>query len=73
MRKYIGGVDWHRPIRYFVVNEKTEIMHVFGLCRQTKKRSVPIRLFDNPEELCVYAGRPLRLCRACQTELRHMK
>ena len=63
----------HRPIRYFVVNEKTDIMHAFGLCRQTKKRSVPIRLFDTPEELCAYSDRPLRMCNSCQRELNKMK
>ena len=62
-----------RPIRYFVVNEKTDIMHVFVLFRQTKMRNIPIRLFENPEELCLYAGRPLRLCVACQKELSNMK
>jgi len=58
-----------RPtIRYFVLNEKTSVMHIFGFCRQTKNRSVPIRLFDTKEELEEYAGRPLRLCRICQIE-----
>ena len=61
------------PIRYFVVNEKSTVMHAFGLCRHTKKRSVPIRLFDTPQELESYAGRSLRMCRACQAELRLMK
>ena len=73
MRNALGGFHLHRPIRYFAVNEKTEIMHISGLCRQTKKRDIPIRLFDTPEELCTYAGRPLRLCRACLLKLREMK
>jgi hypothetical protein len=68
-----GGAPLRKPIRYFVVNEKTNVMHVFGLCRQTKMRSIPIRLFENPEELCIHVGRPLRLCRSCQAELRHFK
>lgn len=53
------------PIRFFVINEKTPIMHIFGLCPQTKKRSIPIRLFDTQEELQSYAGRTLRLCKTC--------
>lgn len=61
------------PIRYFVVNAQSPVMHVFGLCRHTKKRSVPIRLFDTPQELEVYAGRPLRLCNICRQELAQMK
>ena len=54
-----------RPIRYFVINEKTNIMHMYGGCQQTKPRSVPIRLFDTEKELVAYAGRPLILCKAC--------
>lgn len=69
----MGVLSVHGPIRYFVVNDKTEIMHIFGLCRQTKKRNIPIRLFDKPEELCDYARRPLRMCTACQKELNNMK
>ena len=61
------------PVRYFVVNDKSSVMHVFGFCRQTKKRSVPIRLFDTPQELEAYAGRPLRLCSSCRQELSQMK
>lgn len=61
------------PIRYFILNSKTPTMHVFGLCRQTKPRPVPIRLFDSPEELIAYAGRPLRLCALCQKELESLK
>lgn len=56
------------PIRYFVINNKTKVMHIFGFCQQTKKRSVPIRLFDSVEELEEYAGRPLHLCRTCEIE-----
>ena len=54
-----------KPIRYFVINEKTSVMHIYGCCQQTKPRSVPIRLFDTRQELEAYAGRPLQLCMAC--------
>ena len=54
------------PIRYFVVNSKTTTMHIYGCCQQTKVRKVPIRLFDTPEELEVYAGRKLSLCENCR-------
>ena len=56
------------PVRYFVLNEKSAVMHIYGFCRHTKKRSVPIRLFDNQQEVCNYAGRSLRLCNYCQAE-----
>ena len=55
-----------KPVRYFIVNRHTQTMHIFGCCQQTKPRSVPIRLFDTKKELEVYAGRPLKLCKACQ-------
>ena len=58
-----------KPIRYFVINEKTNIMHIHGCCPQTKPRSVPIRLFDTQQELEAYAARPLTLCKACQKNL----
>lgn len=61
------------PIRYFIINEKTNIMHVFGFCQQTKKRNVPIRLFDQIEELESYAGRPLRMCHTCALELKQLR
>ena len=61
------------PIRYFIVNRKTTTMHIYGCCQQTKVRSVPIRLFDSPEELEVYAGRKLTLCENCQKKLREKK
>lgn len=54
-----------KPVRYFVINEKTPVMHIYGYCQQTKPRSVPIRLFDTPAELEAYAGRKLKLCKAC--------
>jgi len=57
------------PVRYFTLNEKTNIMHIHGYCRQTKNRSIPIRLFDTPEELETYAGRPLTLCLHCRKVL----
>jgi hypothetical protein len=53
------------PVRYFIINEKTNIMHTYGCCQQTKPRSVPIRLFDTSQELGKYAGRSLKLCKAC--------
>ena len=63
--KTIKGAAILKPIRYFVINEKTNIMHIYGCCQQTKPRSVPIRLFDTKQELETYAGRPLQLCKAC--------
>lgn len=54
-----------KPVRFFVINEKTNIMHIYGCCRQTKPRSVPIRLFDTCLELETYAGRSLKLCKDC--------
>ena len=54
------------PIRYFVINAKTNTMHIYGCCQQTKVRNVPIRLFDTPQELEAYAGRPLTLCENCR-------
>ncbi len=56
------------PIRYFIINRNTNIMHIHGLCQHTKPRKVPIRLFDTPAELEAYAGRKLRLCKVCQQE-----
>ena len=61
------------PIRYFVINSKTDIMHIHGFCQQTKPRTVAIRLFDTARELEAYAGRPLCLCKACQKELQRQK
>ena len=57
------------PIRYFVLNGKTDTMHIYGHCQHTKVRNIPIRLFDTPEELENYAGRKLRLCKECQKAL----
>ncbi len=54
--------------RYFIINPQTSVMHIHGLCQQTKPRAVPIRLFDDVKALEVYAGRPLRLCKACRKE-----
>ena len=45
-------------------------MHIYGGCQQTKPRSVPIRLFDTSQELEKYAGRSLKLCKACAKALR---
>lgn len=61
------------PIRYFVINGKTRIMHIYGYCQQTKVRNVPIRLFDTQQELERYAGRPLSLCKDCQKALLNKK
>ena len=61
------------PIRYFVINSKTKTMHIYGGCQQTKVRSVPIRLFDTPQELEAYAGRKLKLCENCRKKLKEQK
>ncbi len=61
------------PIRYFIVNAKTQTMHIYGCCRQTKVRNIPIRLFDSPEELEDYAGRKLRLCESCRKKITEQK
>lgn len=61
------------PIRYFIINSNTRIMHIHGFCQQTKPRTVPIRLFDTPEELERYAGRKLCLCKACRKEMEQLK
>ena len=62
-----------QPIRYFVINAKTDVMHAYGYCQQTKPRTVPIRLFDTQMELEAYAGRPLKMCKACRKVLENMK
>ena len=62
-----------KPVRYFIINAKTDIMHIHGYCQQTKPRAVPIRLFDTPRELEAYAGRPLTLCKACQKAAQNAK
>ena len=62
----LEGEQLLKPVRYFIINEKTNIMHIYGCCQQTKPRSVPIRLFDTPQEAEAYAGRPLVLCKLCQ-------
>ena len=59
--------------KYFVVGPRSNTMHIYGCCRQTKPRSVPIRLFDTKEELIAYAGRPLTMCKACQKRFVKMK
>jgi len=61
------------PIRYFVINGKTDIMHIYGGCQQTKVRKIPIRLFDTPQELEIYAGRTLRLCENCRKKISENK
>lgn len=62
-----------KPVRYFIINAKTDIMHIHGYCQQTKSRAVPIRLFDTVQELESYAGRPLVLCKACQKTVQRIK
>ena len=57
------------PIRFFVINNKTSTMHIYGGCQQTKVRKVPIRLFDTTEEMEAYAGRKLRLCENCRKKM----
>ena len=57
-------------IRYFIINAKTDVMHIHGFCEHTKPRKVPIRLFESQEDLENYAGRKLRLCKACQKEIK---
>lgn len=69
----VGGAPVYRPIRYFVVNEKTQVMHICGLCNQSRKRDIPIRLFDTPQELQEYAGRTLTLCNICARKNRQIK
>ena len=61
------------PIRYFVVNSKTNTMHIYGCCQQTKVRKIPIRLFDTVQELEAYAGRKLILCENCRKKLDEKK
>lgn len=61
------------PMRYFVINTNTDIMHIYGFCQQTKVRKIPIRLFDSPEEMEAYAGRKLRLCENCRKKLTEKK
>lgn len=60
-------------VRYFIINAKTDIMHIQGFCEHTKPRKVPIRLFEDVDELQEYAGRHLRLCKVCEKELAQMK
>ena len=55
-------------VKYFVLGPRSNSIHIYGCCRQTRARSVPIRLFDSPEEVMAYAGRPLQLCKQCQKE-----
>ena len=57
------------PIRYFVINRETPVMHIYGFCQQTKPRAVPIRLFDRAEDLEKHTGRSLTLCKACQKKM----
>ncbi len=60
-------------IRYFIINAKTDIMHIQGFCEHTKPRKVPIRLFESEAEMQAYAGRALRLCKVCQKKLAEKK
>ena len=61
------------PIRYFVVNAKTNTMHIYGCCQQTKVRKIPIRLFDTTGELEAYADRKLTLCENCRKKMNEKK
>ncbi len=61
------------PVRYFVLNPKTSVVHIYGCCQQTKSRAVPIRLFDSKEELEAYVGRPMQLCKHCRKTLERGK
>ena len=56
------------PIRYFMLNSKTGIAHIYGYCQQTRPRAIPIRLFDSYEELEKYAQRPLKMCVCCERQ-----
>jgi len=67
------GVLRVKPIRFFVINNKTKVMHAYGCCQQTKSRSVPIRLFDTQMELEEYAGRRLVICKDCDRRLKELK
>ena len=60
-------------IRYFVINGKTTVMHIYGFCQQTKTRMIPIRLFESIEELQQYTARKLVLCKACRRRLEQVK
>lgn len=57
-------------IRYFIINAKTDIMHIQGFCEHTKPRKIPIRLFEDRAELETYAGRKLRLCKVCEKQVK---
>ena len=61
------------PTRYFAVNQKTDIMHTYGCCQQTKVRKIPIRLFDSPQELEAYTGKKMTLCVNCQKYINEKK
>ena len=56
-------------IQYFVINDRAKVLHIYGGCRHTRPRAVPIRLFDSQPEAQRYAGRPLVLCKRCQKSL----
>ena len=58
-------------LRYFIINKNTTVMHIYGMCQQTKPRNVAIRLFEKESDLIEYAGRPLRLCQSCQQSLKN--
>ena len=61
------------PTRYFAVNQKTEIMPIYGCCQLTKVRTIPIRLFDSPQELEAYTGKKMTLCVNCQKYINEKK
>ncbi len=60
-------------LRYYVVNNKTHIMHIHGFCAHTKPRKIPIRLFESIPSLEEYAGHSLRLCKTCESKFLDME
>ena len=52
--------------RFFVINLQTNVMHIYGYCQQTKAREIPLRLFEDVQQLQQYAGKPLRMCAVCE-------
>lgn len=59
-------------LRYYIINSNTNIMHIHGFCEHTKPRSVPIRLFEDVDQLQAYAGRKLQLCKVCEKRMNEM-
>ena len=59
--------------KFFVVGPRSNKVHIYGCCRHTKPRAVPIRLFDTIEEVIAYAGRPLELCKHCENAIKNAR